>query len=218
MTGSTTGGARVISLALASHAAREPRQALRVSLAILRGLWCKLYYRLRGTRLRAGDDLRIFGWLIVRGPGEVILGDRVRIYGRVTPWTYAPEARITIGNDTELDGVRFGCKKEITIGHSCIIAECRILDTDFHSTRADRASNREAVRIAPVRIGDNVWIGLQAGILPGTVIGKNSVVAFGAVCVREYPENTVVMGNPARAVSPIPPAESAAVGSRPWPP
>jgi acetyltransferase-like isoleucine patch superfamily enzyme len=192
--------------ALLATVRREPRRALAAALARLKGRLYLAWYRLRGIRVRAGPGLRVFGRLRVRGPGEVILGRDVALYGTVTPFTHAPEARITIGDHTMMDGVRLGCAQEIAIGRHCIIAEARILDTDFHSARVDRRFNAAApVRVAPVTIGDNVWVGLEAGILPGVVIGRNSVVAYGAVCVREYPPDSVIMGNPARVVSPIPP-------------
>jgi acetyltransferase-like isoleucine patch superfamily enzyme len=77
------------------------------------------------------------------------------------------------------------------------------MDTDFHSTRADRHNPTASVRVAPVHVGDNVWIAHSAGLLPGTRIGNNSVVSFGSVCMREYPENVVIMGNPARVAAPV---------------
>jgi acetyltransferase-like isoleucine patch superfamily enzyme len=66
------------------------------------------------------------------------------------------------------------------------------------------------VRVLPVNIGANVWIGQNAGILPGTRIGDNSVVSFGAVCAREYPPNVIIAGNPAKVAGRIPGAREGA--------
>ncbi len=109
-----------------------------------------------------------------------------------------------IGDNVTMGATQFGCMREIVIGRDCILARASIMDTDFHSTRADRRTDAAPVRVAPVHVGENVWIGQSAGILPGTKIGKNSVVSFGAVCMREYPENVIIMGNPAKVVMPIP--------------
>lgn len=49
----------------------------------------------------------------------------------------------------------------------------------------------------PVIIGDNVWIGANATILPGVTIGDNSVVAAGAVVNTDVPSGVLVAGNPA---------------------
>jgi maltose O-acetyltransferase len=52
----------------------------------------------------------------------------------------------------------------------------------------------------PVVIGDNVWIGMRATILPGTTIGRGAVVAAGAVVTGSIPPLTVVAGVPARPI------------------
>lgn len=52
----------------------------------------------------------------------------------------------------------------------------------------------------PVIIKDNVWIAANAVILPGVTIGKNSVVAAGAVVSRDVPDNVVVGGVPAKVI------------------
>ena len=186
------------------RSAREPSRAFAVGLALLRGHWYRVYYRMRGIRFRAGPNLRVFGRLSIRGPGRVHLGGNVVIHGRVTPWTYSADAIISIGDNTQLDGVRFGCAERIEIGRYCMFAECRILDTDFHSARADRHSPDAPVRTAAVVLADNVWVAAESGLLPGTRIGANSVVSFGSVCMREYPADVVIMGNPARVASPLP--------------
>ena len=74
------------------------------------------------------------------------------------------------------------------------------MDTDFHSVRADRHSAAAPIRVAPVILEDNVWVAAQVGILPGTRIGQNSVVGFGAVCAGVFPDNVVIAGNPAKIV------------------
>ena len=50
---------------------------------------------------------------------------------------------------------------------------------------------------APVIIGDNVWVGANAIILPGVTIGDYSVVAAGAVVTKDVPSGVLVAGNPA---------------------
>jgi serine acetyltransferase len=52
----------------------------------------------------------------------------------------------------------------------------------------------------PVRIGSGSWLGANAVILPGTDLGRNCVVAAGAVVCGSFPDHTVVAGVPARAI------------------
>jgi acetyltransferase-like isoleucine patch superfamily enzyme len=148
--------------------------------------------RLRGLQFQAGSNLRIFGRLSIRGPGSVRLGNDVVIDMTVTPWTYSPEARIEIGDRVFLNGTRFGCAEYISIGPDSMIGEASVLDTNFHSTSRERHHPEAPVRTAPIRIGANVWVAAQAGLLPGTTIGNHAVVGFGAVCSGSYPGNTVI--------------------------
>lgn len=191
-------------LTLLGKLLRNPRGAFGAALAIVRARLFLLGCRVRGVRVEGGRGLRIDGKLVVRGSGRLVLGENVRIGMQVTPWTYDALAVISVGDNTFLNGTRLGCAREISIGRDCIIAEARIMDTDFHSLRADRHRAEAPIRVKPVRIGDNVFIGAQVGILPGTEIGTNSVVGFGAVCSGAYPADVVIVGNPATVARPIP--------------
>jgi acetyltransferase-like isoleucine patch superfamily enzyme len=172
-------------------------------------VWCRLSRR----RFRAGKNLIIDGRLIVRGPGQVILGDNVRIGMTVTPWTHSAEAVIEIGDDVFLNGTQFGCQRKIHVGNRCILAKCNLIDTDFHSTSVNRHDPDAPIRVAPIWLDDNVWVAAQVGILPGVRVGENSVVGFGAVCTGTYPANVIIAGNPATVVRALetPPHDRVAV-------
>jgi acetyltransferase-like isoleucine patch superfamily enzyme len=183
------------------RAVQHPGAALRAVLSLARGHGYRLWYRCLGIRFSAGRNLRVYGSLKVRGPGRVVFGDNVRVEMLVTPYTHAPDALIEIGSDTYLNGTRFGCKQLIRVGPHAILADARLLDTDFHPIDpARRHDPNGPVRTAPVILDENVWIGAGAGLLPGTRIGRNSVVGFGAVCSGEYPADSIIAGNPAKVV------------------
>ena len=63
---------------------------------------------------------------------------------------------------------------------------------------------RQAIQFnMPVHIGENVWVGAGAVILPGVSIGDNSVIGAGSVVTKDIPANIVAVGNPCRVLREI---------------
>lgn len=54
-----------------------------------------------------------------------------------------------------------------------------------------------------VRIGNNVWIGAGATVLPGVTIGDNSVIGAGSLVTKDIPSGVVAVGNPCRVIREI---------------
>ena len=73
-----------------------------------------------------------------------------------------------------------------------------------HANRREPQPRRDKLEAAkPITIGDNVWLGGGAIILPGVTIGENSVVGAGTVVTKDIPANCVAVGNPARVIKSI---------------
>lgn len=83
--------------------------------------------------------------------------------------------------------------KDVMMGPHCIIYT-RNHKTDDTSTAMRRQGFAEE---KPVIIGDDVWIGGRATILPGVHIGNHSIIGAGSVVTKDVPEWAVVAGNPA---------------------
>jgi maltose O-acetyltransferase len=84
----------------------------------------------------------------------------------------------------------------VTIGDDARIgSNVSISDTDGHEVVPG-----EGMKVAPITIGNDVWIGRAAIILPGVMIGDGAVVGAGAIVTKDVPPRTVVVGNPARPV------------------
>lgn len=79
----------------------------------------------------------------------------------------------------------------------------QIVTADHPRDPADRAAGLEMGK--PISIGENVWIGSQAVILPGVTIGNDAIVGAGSIVTRDVPPGMTVVGNPARNVAPAPP-------------
>ncbi len=109
---------------------------------------------------------------------------------------YIPH-NISIGKDTIVgEGAVLDGRAKIVIGdHTDIASEVMIYNaehdvnsSDFHAT------------VGTVEIGDYVFIGPRAIILPGVKIGKGAVIAAGAVVVKDVDEYSIVGGVPAKVI------------------
>ncbi|WGV22355.1 MULTISPECIES: sugar O-acetyltransferase [unclassified Pseudomonas] len=109
---------------------------------------------------------------------------------------------ISVGRNTFMN---FNCVildvLPVRIGDDCQIGpNVQIYTADHPLDPEVRRTGLESGR--PVTIGNNVWIGGAAIILPGVTIGDNAVVGAGSVVTRDVPAGAVVVGNPARVRQP----------------
>jgi maltose O-acetyltransferase len=89
---------------------------------------------------------------------------------------------------------------EVTIGDRTQIGPAvQIYAADHPRDAATRRDGLEFGR--PVRIGNDVWIGGAAVILPGVTIGDGAVIGAASVVTRDVGPGQIVTGNPARARS-----------------
>ncbi len=167
----------------------------------------KMRYKITNKNVKIGKGFRVKKRLSIKGPGQVVIGENVFVDGTshtVTPWTYSKDSVILIGNNVFLNGTRFGSQQRIEIGDNCIIADCRILDTDFHSVLPHRRNDPMAIKSEPIKVGNNVWIAMGSTILRGVTIGDGSTIGTNSVVSRDVPEYCVYAGNPAVFIKKIP--------------
>lgn len=160
------------------------------------------------------ESAQIFKKLKSRRPEAVTIGNHVSCYAGCS-FAVGENGACTIGDFTLLNGVFIMAEERIEIGSHCLLAwNVGIADSDFHPiAAAQRRLDAEALapyyrnrpkrpplHTAPVRIHDNVWIGMNAVVLKGVTIGENAIVAAGSVVSRDVPADVVVAGNPARVV------------------
>jgi acetyltransferase-like isoleucine patch superfamily enzyme len=160
------------------------------------------------------ETAQIFRHLRSQRQGAVVIGKHVSCYAGCS-FAIAKNGTCTIGDFTLLNGALIMAEEKIDIGSHCLISwNVGIADSDFHPLEpAQRLIDAQALapffkdrparpklKTAPVKIADNVWIGMNAVILKGVSIGENSVVAAGSVVTKNVPPNTVAAGNPAVVV------------------
>lgn len=92
--------------------------------------------------------------------------------------------------------------REVYIGNHVMIGPNTLITTVGHPL-SPKARRGYMAKAAPVRIGNDVWIGGNVTILPGVTIGNNVVVAAGAVVTKDVPDNSLVGGVPARLIREI---------------
>jgi acetyltransferase-like isoleucine patch superfamily enzyme len=175
----------------------------------LKGWALRPWWRLRelfgGSRVRIGRRFSLQGKLTIRGPGTVVFGNDVTVASHATPFTHARGARIVIGDGAFVNGTRFGCAVEIRIGARTLLGDARLFDTDFHSlSRRRRTDKTLKAATGPVVIEDNAWVGGGAAVCKGVTVGRDSVIAFGAVVTKDVPSGRIWGGNPARDLGPVP--------------
>jgi acetyltransferase-like isoleucine patch superfamily enzyme len=108
---------------------------------------------------------------------------------------------ITIGKNVFFNtGCTFQDRGGITIGDGTQIGQNVVLVTLNHGAVPEK---RHITYPSPIVIGENVWIGANATILPGVTIGDNAIIAAGAVVTKHVPGNAVVAGVPAKVIKMI---------------
>lgn len=172
------------------------RSRLRIALGLVRAQAVKLWYRRAGEIGRLVTLDRGVSVFLLEG-GRLRLGTRVHIGREVE--IQARGGVVSLGDGTGLNAYsRIVAFERIEIGARCAIAAfVTILDHD-HAFGAD--GGMRGYDTAPIRIGDDVWIGDKATVLKGVTIGDGATVAAGSVVTRDVAPGTVVAGVPARVI------------------
>ena len=110
---------------------------------------------------------------------------------------------VVIGDYTRI-GIHCTVIGPVCIGRHVNLAQgITVTALNHNFSDPSRRINEQGVDTRPVVIGDDVWIGANAVILPGVTIGKHVVVAAGAVVTKDVPDNCVVGGVPAKILKQI---------------
>lgn len=123
---------------------------------------------------------------------------------------YLRKSGAKIGNGTRLNCsvAAFGTEPYlVTIGDDCLISSGVSFITHDGGVKVlsdlDYFQGERMDIIAPVRVGNNVYIGSGAYIMPGVTIGNNVVIGAGAIVTHDIPDNSVAVGVPCQVIRTI---------------
>jgi acetyltransferase-like isoleucine patch superfamily enzyme len=158
-----------------------------------------------GGRLEVGDGLvterQPGNHLWVQAGGRIALGSRVwlRTEHECNRLTVFPEATLALGDRVLLNGAMLHAKQEIHVGDDSMIGfGSRIFDADLHPLDLETPE-----RVAPVRIGQRVWIGSDVTVMRGVQIGDDVAIGARSVVTRDLPSRVLALGAPAKPVRDI---------------
>lgn len=135
-----------------------------------------------------------------RRPDAVVMERAASAYLGTT-FDLGPDARVSIGAFSLINAAQLIIDGELSIGDHVLVS-WGVVVMDTYRVPIDPAARRrgEAAPVRPVTIEPDCWIGFGASILPGTRLGRGSIVAARSVVAGTVDPYTVVAGNPAVAV------------------
>lgn len=168
----------------------------------LKRIWWYVYTKINWKNAR-----------FVRTPIQVRNKKNIRYkYG----FTCGVGCRLNVGNEGILeigesfimgDYNQIEAMQRIEIGNNVLLASRIYIGDSSHGqykngiqSNPDDSPHERKIVCSPIRIGNNVWIGNGVSILPGVTIGDGCVVGAGAVVTSDIPNNSIVVGAPAKVI------------------
>ncbi len=137
---------------------------------------------LRKAKLqRLGKGVKISPTVIFKYPEMIQIGDHSFINHLCSVWA-SPAGPITIGNNV-------------------LLGPCVSIFSSNHGIARGELIRNQPGRDAPIRIGNDVWLGANAVVTAGVSIGDGAVVGAGAVVTTDLPAMSICAGVPARVIS-----------------
>lgn len=151
-----------------------------------RGRGSKIYHSVRMDtppyrRFSLGDHSVIESFCCINNAvGDVMIGDHTRV------------------------GIHNTIIGPVSIGNHVNLAQgITVTALNHNFSDPDKLIDEQGISTAAVHIGDDVWIGANAVVLPGVTIGNHSVVAAGAIVTKDIPQGSLVAGVPAKILKQI---------------
>ncbi len=114
---------------------------------------------------------------------------------------WKPGPAIVIGDRAFIGrGCEFNIRQGINVGSRCLIASgCKFIDHDHDTLPGDRLHSRPGLEAA-ITLEEGAWLGVNVVVLKGVTIGRNAIVAAGAVVTKSIAAEEIWAGVPARKI------------------
>ncbi len=120
--------------------------------------------------------------------------------------TLGAQARIRIGSECFLNrGTMLAAAELIEIGDNVMFANgCFVGDAAHRHDDPEQPVTRQGFEPArPVKIGSNVWFGVNCVVTPGVTVGDRAVIGANSVVTKDVPAGTIAAGAPAKVIKEI---------------
>jgi acetyltransferase-like isoleucine patch superfamily enzyme len=160
--------------------------------------------RRRNPGAHISSDAKFLGWR--KGQLSLALGSRIE-FGTIIALgdEHNGYGTLAVGRGTWIgpyNNLRISGGTSVRIGEGCLVSQfCSIVSANHSIARSQRiAEAKGATDRVDVTIGDDVWIGAGAVILPGVTLSNGAVIGAGSIVNRSVGEYEIWAGNPAARV------------------
>lgn len=184
---------------------RNSNNYFNLALSLVYSQWVSTKYKLKNCKFRYP-----ISWILSPQYMKIGSGTSFGKFVVLTTWskhgTEIFNPQLVIGLNCHFgDFLHLTCSNKIIIGNNLLTGRWVTItdnshgDTDLSSLKIP-PSERKIVSKGAVIIGDNVWIGDKATILPGVSIGDGAVIAANSVVTKDVPPYSIAAGNPAKII------------------
>jgi acetyltransferase-like isoleucine patch superfamily enzyme len=158
-----------------------------------------------GKNVTIEDYSKIDGY----AKNKVIIGDNCKIgkYSTISCTSHMSKygKGFKMGNNSSCGQfTEFGSAGGITIGDDVIMGSYISFHSENHNFNdITKLIREQGVTSKGIILGNNIWVGAKVTFLDGTTVGNNCVIAAGAVLNKEYPDNVIIGGVPAKVLREI---------------